>query len=155
MMRAAGFLVRAFPMAAAGLALALLAPGGGMSAAGPRDDVAADVERCREDPRFRIGGAAIGDCLLALSEAVDREIESAVTAGKKRYCFDGDKGDFLRAHVDWQAYRTRLCALVERSPDNTPSFVNSAACRLELGRQRLAAMVYTNEYGSPRCPIVP
>lgn len=117
--------------------------------------IAQDVERCREDPRYRIGGAMIGDCLTELGEAVDREIEAAMATGERRYCLAGDRDDYLRSHADWQAYRTRMCDLVERSPGNTPSWVNSAGCRLELGRQRLASLRYTNDYGSPRCPVEP
>lgn len=115
--------------------------------------VVRDVESCREDPRFRIGGAMIGDCLTKLHEAVDREIEAKVMAGERRYCLAEDRADYRQSHADWQRYRTRMCDLVERSPDNTPSWINSAACRLELGRQRLASLKYTDEYGSPRCPI--
>lgn len=110
-----------------------------------------DIERCRQDPRFEIGGAMIGDCLMELSEAVDREISAAVATGEERYCVAEDRADYRQSHADWLAYRQRLCDLVERSPDNTPSWVNSAACRLELGRQRLSSLKYTNEYGSPRC----
>lgn len=125
------------------------------SAMSADQSVAQDVERCREDPRYRIGGSMIGDCLSELSEAVDREIEAAIAAGEQRYCLDEDRADYRQIHLDWQAYRTRMCALVERSPDNTPSSVNAAGCQLELGRQRLSSLRYTNEYGTPRCPIEP
>lgn len=134
-------------LAAAGV---LLTPASALTAG---QTVEQDAERCRHDPRFRTGGAMIGDCLMELSEAVDRDIEAAVSIGERRYCFAEDREDYRQSHADWQAYRTRLCNLVERSPDNTPSWVNSAACRLELGRQRLAALKYTNEYGTARCPL--
>jgi len=111
-----------------------------------------DIENCRQNPRFEVGGAMIGDCLMELSEAVDREIETAVAIGERQYCTVQDREDYRQSHADWLAYRTRMCDLVERSPDNTPSWVNSAACRLELGRQRLASLKYTGEYGAPRCP---
>lgn len=113
----------------------------------------ADVEACHADPRFRVGGAAIGDCLMELSEAADRQIAAAIAEGSQRYCFEEDRADYLQSHADWTAYRTRMCDLVERSPGNTPSWINAAACRLELGRQRLASLKYANEYGSPRCPV--
>lgn len=112
-----------------------------------------DIESCRQNPRFQIGGAMIGDCLMEMSEAIDRQIESTVTAGKDRYCLARDREDYQQSQVDWLAYRERMCDLVERSPDNTPSWVNSAACRLELGKQRLVSLRYTNEYGAPRCPV--
>ena len=112
-----------------------------------------DIEACRQDPRFRIGGARIGDCLMEQSEALDQEIESTVTAGERRYCLARDREDYQQSQRDWLVYRTRMCDLVERSPDNTASWVNSAACRLELGKQRLASLRYTNDYGSPRCIV--
>lgn len=110
-----------------------------------------DVENCRQNPQYEVGGAMIGDCLMELSEAVDQEINAAVTAGEGRYCIAKDRKDYRQSHTDWLAYRKRMCDLVERSPDNTQSWVNSAACRLALGRQRLASLRYTDEYGIPRC----
>ncbi len=110
-----------------------------------------DVARCQQDPRFIVGGAAIGDCLLEISETVDTEISARLTEGAARYCLDEDRSDYLRSQEDWEVYRTRLCDLVQRSPDNTPSWINGAACRLELGRQRLTSLIYTNEYGNARC----
>lgn len=111
-----------------------------------------DIEGCRKNPRFEVGGAMIGDCLMELSDAVDREIDAAVADGEGRYCVARDREDYRQSHADWLAYRRRLCDLVERSPDNTPSWISSAACRLELGWQRLATLKYTNEYGNPGCP---
>lgn len=133
------------------LPLLLFLPALPVASAAAEQSVAEDADRCLKDPRYRIGGAAIGDCLLELSEAVDREIATAVEAGETRYCLAEDRADYRQSHADWQSYRQRLCDLVERSPDNTPSWVNAAACRLELGRQRLASLRYTGEYGSPRC----
>ncbi|WP_165271710.1 lysozyme inhibitor LprI family protein [Pelagerythrobacter rhizovicinus] len=109
------------------------------------------IEECRENPRFRVGGAMIGDCLTEHSRAVDREIDVAIADGERRYCAAKDREDYRQSHSDWLAYRKRMCDLVERSPGNTPSWVNSAACRLELGRQRLVSLKYTGEYGTPRC----
>ena len=131
------------------LAMATLIPMHALSADQP---VGQDIEDCRQNPRFKVGGAMIGDCLMERSDAVDREIEAAVADGEGRYCTAEDREDYRQSHADWLAYRTRMCDLVERSPDNTPSWVNSAACRLELGRQRLVSLRYTNEYGAPRCP---
>jgi hypothetical protein len=112
--------------------------------------VARDAERCQKNPRFRVGGGAIGDCLLELSAQVDRRIASALEQGEARYPLAEDRADYRRIQADWEAYRTRMCELVRRSPDNTPSSVSAAACRLELGRHRLKALRYTNEYGTPR-----
>ena len=89
---------------------------------------------------------------MELSAKVDLRIEMDLEAGEKRYCLAEDRDDYRRIQAEWKSYRDSMCSLVERSPDNTPSWVNSAACRLELGRQRLESLRYTNEYGSPRCP---
>lgn len=70
------------------------------SAAPAERSVARDADRCQKDPRFRIGGAAIGDCLLELSMAVDREIEAAVGTGEARYCLPEDRADYQRIQMD-------------------------------------------------------
>lgn len=125
---------------------AMVGPAGPASA----QSVARDAERCQKDPRFRVGGGAIGDCLLELSDAVDRRIAAALAKGEVRYPLQEDREEYRRIQGDWEAYRNRMCELVRRSPDNTPSSVSAAACRLELGRQRLRVLRYTNEYGTPR-----
>lgn len=116
----------------------------------PKTAIEKDGEACSKDPRYHVGGAAIGDCLQALSDAVDLDIAAEVAAGVTRYAVAADRDDYLQAHDDWQAYRKRICDLVERSPGNTPSWVNGAACRLELGRQRVEALRYTRDYGTAR-----
>lgn len=123
------------------------------TAPAPAQSVARNAERCQKDPRFRVGGGAIGDCLLELSDAVDRRIAAALTKGEARYPLEEDRADYRRVQSDWETYRNRMCELVRRSPDNTPSAVSAAACRLELGRQRLRVLRYTNEYGTPRAAL--
>jgi uncharacterized protein YecT (DUF1311 family) len=120
------------------------------SEAAQAQSVAWDAERCEKDPRFRVGGGAIGDCLLELSARVDRRIASSLRTGEARYPLAEDRVDYRRIQSDWETYRNRMCELVRRSPDNTPSSVSAAACRLELGRQRLSVLRYTNAYGTPR-----
>lgn len=111
-----------------------------------------DIERCRADARFKVGGAAIGDCLLELSADVDRQIALELQRSDDRYCRSEDRAALQQSHRDWESYRRGFCGLVENSPDNTPSYVNSASCQLELGRHRLSDLRYTTRYGLPRCP---
>jgi len=113
-------------------------------------EIERDSKTCMKDPRYNVGGAAIGDCLTDLSAAVDKQIKVAFDAGLKRFQLPEDIEAYWAIQTAWLDYRRRLCGLVSVSPDNTASWVNSAACHLELGRERLDAMRYTNEYGSAR-----
>ncbi len=117
-------------------------------------DVSHDVRECQEDPRFgETGGAMIGDCLLEISEQVDAEIERVVARSAKAYCRQKDRDLLSRTQSDWQTYRQGFCELVERSPGNTPAYVNSAACMLSAGRKRLADLAYIVDYGLANCPF--
>lgn len=128
-------------------ALGLLAP---MSALASVQEMERDSKICMKDPRYNVGGAAIGDCLMELSEGVDKQIKVAFDAGLKRFHLPDDIEAYWAIQAAWLDYRKRMCGLVRLSPDNTASWVNSAACYLELGREQLDAMRYTNEYGSAR-----
>jgi len=139
--------------AAVGLACAI-ALAGQVGAA--ERDVSQDIRACREDPRFReTAGAMIGDCLLEISSRVDAEIERRIARAAGTYCRPEDRALLARSQRDWQAYRQGWCRLVENSPGNTQAYVNSAACMLETGRQRLASLVYIVDYGLPDCPADP
>ena len=117
-------------------------------------DVSHDVRECQDDPRFgEAGGAMIGDCLLEISEQVDAEIERIIARSAKAYCRQEDRALLARTQSDWQTYRQGYCELIERSPGNTPAYVNSAACMLETGRERLANLAYIVDYGQPNCPF--
>ncbi|MDF2097529.1 lysozyme inhibitor LprI family protein [Aquibaculum arenosum] len=134
-----------------GLAWALAIPV--QAAAGDRD-ISHDIRECREDPRFRdTGGAMIGDCLLEISNQVDAEIERIVARSAKAYCRQEDRALLARTQSDWQTYRQGWCQLVEHSPGNTPAYVNSAACMLETGRDRLTSLAYIVDYGEANCPF--
>ena len=105
---------------------------------------------CAKDPRYRVGGGAIGDCLLEMSEKVDTQIAVALEKGVKRYVLAKDIEAYQAIQVAWLDYRRRMCALVEATPGNTASWVSNAACYLELGRQRLHVLRYTSDFGTPR-----
>lgn len=117
-------------------------------------NVGHDIRECQEDPRFgETGGAMIGDCLLEISDQVDAEIERIIARSAKTYCRQEDRALLARTQSDWQTYRQGYCELIERSPGNTPAYVNSAACMLETGRERLANLAYVVDYGQPNCPF--
>ncbi|MBO9357628.1 DUF1311 domain-containing protein [Bordetella petrii] len=94
----------------------------------------------------------IGDCLLEISGQVDAQIERTLARSAQTYCRSEDRALLARSQRDWQTYRQGWCKLVENSPGNTQAYVNSAACMLETGRQRLASLVYIVDYGLPNCP---
>ncbi|MET3791044.1 lysozyme inhibitor LprI family protein [Aquamicrobium terrae] len=137
---------------AAALVLAAGAVPSGAAHAVERD-VSHDVRECQEDPRFgETGGAMIGDCLLEISEQVDAEIKRIIARSAKAYCRKEDRSLLVRTQSNWQTYRQGFCELVERSPGNTPAYVNSAACMLSAGRKRLADLAYIVDYGQANCP---
>lgn len=123
-------------------------------ASAPADEfgLGKDVDQCRKDPRFRVGGAAIGDCLLERSEAVDRQIAALLQRAATRYCRAEDREVLRQSQAQWSSYRQRYCDLVEASPGNTPAFVNGASCRLVLARDRLKALSLVVNHGSAQCP---
>jgi uncharacterized protein YecT (DUF1311 family) len=123
--------------------------------AGEKDEfgLKSQVKACEKDQRFRVGGSAIGDCLLEVSDAVDRDIAGQITKAEARYCLPEDHRALQKSQELWAAYRDTFCHLVEMSPDNTPSYVNSAVCKLVLGRDRLRVLSLAVNYGSARCPV--
>ncbi|MEI2417896.1 lysozyme inhibitor LprI family protein [Orrella sp. JC864] len=147
---------KAMDIAAHGVAAVCVACGMALAGqAAAQDDVAQDVRQCREDPRYReIAGAMIGDCLLEISSQVDAQIERILARSAQAYCHAEDRALLAQSQQDWLAYRQGWCKLVENSPGNTQAYVNSAACMLKTGRDRLAGLVYIVDYGQPRCPVL-
>lgn len=113
--------------------------------------LASEVELCRQAPENRIGGAAIGDCLAARSRELDDDIAQLLSDALSKLCADEDRADLRRAQLAWSESRERQCGLILRSPGNTASFVNAAACTLVQGFQRIDQLDFFNAYATPSC----
>lgn len=133
-------------LALAAVAGCLLAP-----AASAQWEVEADLTACENDPRYRVGGAAIGECLDETRQSVDREIAAFAEREAGRFCAAADADAVRGAQRDWIAYRQSHCEVVSRSPGNTVSYVSGTVCNLMLARQRLASLRLMEAYARPRC----
>ncbi|OCW57362.1 lysozyme inhibitor LprI family protein [Hoeflea olei] len=127
--------------------LLLVAP-----AAAQTDMLNEDIALCQSAPENRIGGAAIGECLEAVSDTLDARIEAEIGELSDLWCTDRDQRSMRETQTAWSRMRDEECGLVARSPDNTPSYVNGAACRVLLARQRLTALRFVSTYANPLCP---
>lgn len=116
-------------------------------------DIESVLRSCRDDPRYSIGGAMIGDCLRDHSEAVvEPKIARILHRASKRYCTAESRERLRAAQSHWENYRESYCSLIEDSPGNTPAYVNGSACHLEATQQRLAALSILEDYAYDRCP---
>lgn len=129
------------------LAAALCAP-----QARAQAEIDADLAACENDPRFRVGGAAIGECLEMRRMVLDRQISDLAESQARRFCFAGDQAEVREAQADWLSYRAAHCDLITRSPGNTVSYVSGTVCNLILARQRMAGLKLMQLYARPLCP---
>lgn len=111
----------------------------------------AEVASCRADPQYRVGGAAMGECLLHKSNIVDQAIAELLKSQTSRFCAPQDRRVLAATQEKFVAYRVAQCGLVERSPGNTASHVNGAACTLMAGKQRMEDLRFLAEYTNPIC----
>ncbi|WP_375689204.1 lysozyme inhibitor LprI family protein [Pseudooceanicola sp. LIPI14-2-Ac024] len=116
-----------------------------------QDSLASDIDACAARPENRIGGAAIGECLLARSDEIDTDIEILADMVAARFCDPRHRQALQAAQAAWESYRDTECALVTDAPGNTPAYVNGASCRVELAYQRLDALRFVDTYARPRC----
>lgn len=129
------------------LAATLLAP-----TAHAQREIDEDLAACENDPRFRVGGAAIGECLEMRRMVLDRQISDLAESQAKRFCVAADQAEARDAQADWLSYRTAHCGLITRSPGNTGSYVSGTVCNLILARQRMAGLKLMQLYARPLCP---
>lgn len=93
------------------------------------------VHRCNTDPAYRLGGAAIIDCLQEQDLAVEKRIARQLESLSGQHC--AVIGHSLaRQQQAWQDYRHHQCGLYSQLFDNTAMAVNAAVCRLRMGLQR-------------------
>lgn len=121
------------------------------SAACAQWEIEDDLTACENDPRYRVGGAAIGECLDETRQSVDREIAAFAAREARRFCAAEDAEAVRGAQRDWLAYRQAHCAVVARSPGNTVSYVSGTVCNLLLARQRLDGLRLMEAYARPLC----
>ena len=131
------------------IALAVLSGTAGLRAQEPA--IADDVEACRADPRFLVGGAAMGECLLEIAADTEEQLAVKLSQTAKLYCTDSDRQALRASHEQWLAARQRQCGLLTDSPGNTSSYVNGAACSLIAVRQQLEVLELLENYARPRC----
>lgn len=93
------------------------------------------VRTCLHDPHYRVGGAAIGECLDAASSEHDMRIGQRLHALSDNRCSDVAAA-MAAAQRHWQDYRARQCGLYQALFDNTAMYVNGAACRVRITLQR-------------------
>lgn len=94
-----------------------------------------EVRTCQRDPQYRVGGAAIGECLVVASSERDTRIGHQLQALSDNRCRDVAAA-MAAAQRQWQDYRDRQCGLYQALFDNTAMYVNGAACRLRVTLQR-------------------
>ncbi|MFD1696425.1 lysozyme inhibitor LprI family protein [Roseibium aestuarii] len=133
------------------LGLLLSAPALAADTDTPDTELQAAVQACHEDPAWRVGGAAIGDCLIERTRDIDRDLTRRLQALTARICTHRDEKVLQDGAALWSLRRDLECDLVTRSPGNTPAFVNGAACRLRSAFQRQADLGFLEDYMTPRC----
>ncbi|MGX1307983.1 uncharacterized protein YecT (DUF1311 family) [Amorphus suaedae] len=123
-----------------------------LAPAAAQQEIDADLAACENDPRFRVGGAAIGECLEMRRAVLDRQIGDLAESQARRFCASSDQADVRAAQQDWLSYRAAHCGLITRSPGNTVSYVSGTVCNLILARQRMAGLKLMQLYARPLCP---
>jgi hypothetical protein len=131
----------------AGLAFLLAS----LPAVAQEPSIAADLEACRADPRFRVGGAMHGQCLQEIAAGVEAVNEVALRRLGKRFCGPAER-ETLDTVVRTAAAADRaVCDLMTETPGNTPSYINGSACRLIAARQNAEQLRLMTAYINPRC----
>ncbi|MDF1585310.1 lysozyme inhibitor LprI family protein [Marinimicrococcus flavescens] len=137
-------------MRPAALLLAALLPLAS-AAALAEDPVTAAFEQamaaCEADPRFRVGGAAMGDCLAEATAALERDLAAEQERVGRRLCPAGRERLALAAR-SWEEYRAGFCGVVEETGDNTPAFVNAQSCELLVSLRRAADLRFLDTYAA-------
>lgn len=105
------------------------------------------VAACEADPRFRVGGAAMGDCLAEATAAHDEELAAEQERVGRRLCPAG-RERLARAASSWEEYRAGLCGVVEETGGNTPAFVNARACELLVTLRRAEDLRFLDAYAA-------
>lgn len=93
------------------------------------------LQDCQRDPRYRVGGAATGECLEEATAALDAGIETRLLSLGEDRC-DNVVQALADAQQQWQRYRQQQCGLYQAMFDNTAMYLNGTACRLRLTLQR-------------------
>lgn len=110
------------------------------------------LRQCERDPANRVGGAAIGECLLDHAAQRDADIARTLESLLR------DKPDVVQASLrdaqaHWAEYRTRQCGMFQALFDNTPMYVNGGVCTLRLTLARQADLEFAARY-QPGVPQV-
>ncbi|MDX6749313.1 hypothetical protein SH611_05805 [Geminicoccaceae bacterium 1502E] len=105
------------------------------------------VVACDADPRFRVGGAAMGDCLAEATAAHEEELAAEQERVGRRLCPAG-RERLASAASSWEEYRAGLCGVVEETGGNTPAFVNARACELLVTLRRAEDLRFLDTYAA-------
>ncbi len=129
--------------------LLLLAAAGHAGAQEP--SIAADVEACNADPRYRIGGAMAGECLQEIAADVEAANGVALRRLGKRFCGPSERAVLETVVGDATAADRAFCELMVQTPGNTSAYINGSACRLIAARQNADLLRLMTDYTRPRC----
>ena len=132
------------------LSCALLLAGAGVAGAAPTaplPDKALQqaLDDCRRDPAYRIGGAAMGDCLDAHSARADARIAERLAALAATHCPVIGQA-LARQQQAWVDHRHGQCGVYRQLFDNTAMAVNAAVCTLRMGLQRAHELEQLQRY---------
>jgi len=95
------------------------------------------LAQCRNDPRYRVGGAMTGECVEQETLRRDLLIDAALQRIAASHCPAVAAG-LAEAQRHWQRYRSAQCGLFQAMFDNTAMYLNGTACALRATLAREA-----------------
>lgn len=109
------------------------------------DDYQKLIRQCQNDPAYRVGGAAVGECLEVRVGELDKRMGTLLKTQAKSMCKQ-PLALMREAQKQWQEYRGSFCQVFPALFDNTAMYVNSQACALRLTLARLDDLKFLNTY---------